>query len=301
MNRPASRHREPDSALPGQLPTARREERSTRPDERPPDAFYALWLDPTMTYSCALWAEGDGLLQAQLRKIDYHVAQAAAASADRVLDLGCGWGGTLRRLTGTHGVRHAVGLTRSPQQAALARARAGPRCEVRQEDWAAHRPDAPYDAILCIGAFEHVAGLRLSRDEKVAGYRAFFSRCRSWLRPGGLLTLQTIALGYPADGPGEARDALRMALTLLPGSQLPTLAEIHEAGADLLTCVRMRNDHDDYARTCQCWLQRLLAARDRAVALVGDATVTEYEQYLRASVRLFELGCMSLLRVTFRR
>ncbi|MEU4211566.1 class I SAM-dependent methyltransferase [Streptomyces sp. NPDC026206] len=273
----------------------------TRPGSGPPDAFYALWLDPTMTYSCALWAAGDSLEQAQIRKIDHHVAQAAAAGAARVLDIGCGWGGTLERLVRTHGVRHAVGLTLSRQQAARARVRARPRGEVRLEGWTDHRPEAPYDAILCAGAFEHVAGLHLTREEKVAGYRAFFSRCRSWLRPGGRLSLQTIAGGYPAKGPQAARDAMLMALTLFPGSQLPGLAEIHEASSGILTCLRVRNDHDDYARTCRCWLERLLAARERAVALVGDETTGDYERCLRASVRLFEQGHASLLRFTFQR
>ncbi len=265
-----------------------------------PDDFYALWLDRTMTYSCALWADGDTLEDAQIRKIDYLAAQAGAGGAARVLDIGCGWGGTLERLVRTHGVGHAVGLTLDRRQAARARQRAA-RCEVRLEGWADHRPDARYDAILCAGAFEHIAGLELSREEKVAVYRDFFTRCRSWLRPGGRLCLETVAAGYPPDGPQAARDAMLTALTLFPGAQPPGLAEIHEASSGTLTCVRVRNDHDDYARTCRCWLERLLASGARAVALVGDETTADHERCLRASARLFEQGHASLLRFTFRR
>src|SRR5712671_4640805 len=80
--------------------------------------FYAMWLDPTMTYSCALWDDAADLHAAQLAKIDYHIAQARAHGADRVLDIGCGWGPTLHRLVSVGGVRNAVGLTLSKEQAA---------------------------------------------------------------------------------------------------------------------------------------------------------------------------------------
>src|SRR5215212_4888186 len=78
--------------------------------------FYELWLDPSMSYSCALWATGDAaatdtLEAAQLRKIDFHLPQARAAGKQQVLDIGCGWGATLRRLVEVHGVGQVVGLT----------------------------------------------------------------------------------------------------------------------------------------------------------------------------------------------
>src|SRR5262245_33777912 len=82
--------------------------------------FYALWLDNTLTYSCALWldADSDGDLEtAQIRKIDHHIISARARRVERVLDVGCGWGAVLRRLVSDYGVRHATGLTLSVAQA----------------------------------------------------------------------------------------------------------------------------------------------------------------------------------------
>src|SRR4030088_3614984 len=88
--------------------------------------FYRLWLDDSMSYSCALWDGSDDSLQAaQMRKIDYHIAQAQAAGAGRVLDVGCGWGAVLKRLTTVYGVGQAVGLTLSREQ----------------EEWAVSTPD----------------------------------------------------------------------------------------------------------------------------------------------------------------
>lgn len=80
--------------------------------------FYALWLDSTLSHSGAMWNPGDNLETALLRKIDYHIEQSGAPGAERVLDIGCGWGGRLKRLVKTYEVKKAVGLTLSPAQAA---------------------------------------------------------------------------------------------------------------------------------------------------------------------------------------
>jgi hypothetical protein len=91
------------------------------------DAFYALWLDPTLTYSCALWQDGDDaddLAAAQLRKLDYHLACAGAPRARRILDIGCGWGSLLERALMQPHIETATGLTLSATQFAHIRARA---------------------------------------------------------------------------------------------------------------------------------------------------------------------------------
>src|SRR5688500_8349804 len=81
------------------------------------NGFYQLWLDADLNYSCAMWHENDTLEEAQLRKLDHHIAAARAQGGARVLDIGCGWGSLMRRLVEHHGVDRAVGLTLSAQQA----------------------------------------------------------------------------------------------------------------------------------------------------------------------------------------
>src|SRR5262245_41656013 len=131
------------------------------------DEFFRLVLGPDMVYSCALFREGDDLTAAQMRKLDYHIAEASALRASRVLDVGCGWGALLTRLVEHAGIGHAVGLTLSPSQAEwICRSpRAG--IEVRQEHWRDHKPEKRYDAVISIGAFEHFANPGLSPDEKL--------------------------------------------------------------------------------------------------------------------------------------
>ena len=100
------------------------------------DSFYRLWLDPTLSYSCALWGPDepdDQLEAAQRRKIAYHTAQARAQGASRVLDVGCGWGAVLRHLVEEAGVDHATGLTLSRRQANWASTGKHPRLDVRLE------------------------------------------------------------------------------------------------------------------------------------------------------------------------
>jgi cyclopropane-fatty-acyl-phospholipid synthase len=157
--------------------------------------FYRLWLDETMTYSCALWAEGDTLERAQLRKLDHLIEGARAGGADRVLDVGCGWGALLVRLVELHGVKHATGLTLSRAQAEAVAALQDERIDVRVENWAEHEPGERYDAIISIGAFEHFARFGMTRRERVAAYRKFFAFCWELLPPGGRLVLQTNAKG----------------------------------------------------------------------------------------------------------
>ncbi|WP_351226893.1 class I SAM-dependent methyltransferase [Streptomyces sp. NPDC002133] len=155
--------------------------------------FYRLTLGPELVYSYGMWEEGDTLESAQLRKLDYHAEAANAVGADRVLDVGCGWGSLMQRLVENHHVGHVVGITMSPGQVAWIRDQNWPRCEVRTENWFDHVPTAPYDSIIAIEAIEHFAGNNILRAKRVARYREFFERSHSWLRPGGRMSLQSNA------------------------------------------------------------------------------------------------------------
>ncbi len=264
--------------------------------------FYRLWLDETLTYSCALWEEGDTLEQAQVRKLDHLVEQARARGARRVLDIGCGWGSLLERVVTVHEADRVVGLTLSAEQAQLASARCGPRCDVRLESWTEHEPDEPYDAIISIGAFEHFARYGLDRDERVAGYRRFFRRCRDQVAPGGRLALQTNAKGSNVRLDRQAISDLRFIIeTIFTESELPWLSEITAASERSFELISARNDAEHYALTCREWLARLRRNREAAVDLVGEQVVADYERYLGATVGHFEKRHLALLRLVFER
>ena len=139
--------------------------------------LFRLFLDRECCYSCAMYDEdSDSFEAAQQRKLEYHIQQAHADGAARVLDIGCGWGALQKRLVKEHQVKVAVGLTLSENQAEWIRSMDLPGVEVRVESWSDHVPAAPYNSIISIGAFEHFAR-PCSRPERVRGYCDFFERC----------------------------------------------------------------------------------------------------------------------------
>jgi cyclopropane-fatty-acyl-phospholipid synthase len=260
--------------------------------------FYRLFLDPSLTYSCALWTdEADTLEQAQRRKIDFHVEQARAAGAGAVLEVGCGWGSVLRRLVGEHRVARAVGLTLSDAQATWVRAAADERIEVRLENWFDHEPAAPYDAVISVGAFEHFARPGIDPRSKVDSYRRFFTSCHRWLRPDGHISLQTIS--YENTRRGEGSPFIHG--EIFPEADVPRLADIAEAVEGRFEIVALRAERDQYERTCRAWLANLRRLRPEAVALVGEDQVARYEKYFKLCIVGFRIARVNLLRLTLRR
>jgi cyclopropane-fatty-acyl-phospholipid synthase len=259
--------------------------------------FYRLWLDSTMSYSAAMWEEGDTFEAAQVRKLEFHTKQARASGAKRVLDVGCGWGALLKYLVEMHGVERAVGLTLSKNQAEWIASYNLPQIEVRVESWTDHSPEAPYDAIASMGAFEHFARPNLSEEERVAGYRLFFQRCHQWLKPGGWMSLETVSYEN-----AHSEDLSEFFLTeIYPESDLPTLADIAKATERLFEIVRLRNDREDAANTWRAWLAGLRANRGKAIEIVGEKIVAHYEKYLKLSIIGNHTGTMGQLRMALRR
>ena len=254
--------------------------------------FFSLVLDPEMVYSAALFEGDDDLATAQLRKLDHHIAAARAANTERVLDIGCGWGAMLRRLTGHAGVKSATGLTLSASQARWIRDHSGPGIQVLEEDWRDHKPAQRYDAIISIGAFEHFVHKGLDPARKLEAYREFFAFCDRVLVPNGRVSLQTIAYSEPFSSPPVIEKTF-------PDSELPLTWEPIAAAQGRFELMALRNDRDDYYRTLRLWEQNLLQNRARAVELAGEAGVTEFREYLRISAFAFRTGITSLLRMSF--
>ena len=195
--------------------------------------FYMLWLDRSVHgYSCGIWdldhPGTETLERSQEQKVDFY---AGALGVDRdsvLLDVGCGWGGTVRRFVEHHDARQVVGLTRSPAQLAWVEQHPIPRSDVRLENWARHRPLQRYHGISCIEAYEHFARDRAARDQKIRVYWAFFRSCHDWLVDDGRLVMQancfensTVAMSEPDQGP---------ITDLLRGPVLPEATLAHLSG-----------------------------------------------------------------------
>lgn len=261
--------------------------------------FYRLWLDARMVYSCALWPGelDDDLEAAQLAKLDWHATAARADGAGRVLDVGCGWGAMMRYLTDERGVAHVTGLTLSSDQAAAAPSSG--KAETRLEDWRDHRPSAPYDAIVSIGAFEHFSRPELDKDQRRAVYRRFFETCALWLGEGGRLSLQTIA--WEDFDPATMKVATGFTEDIFPESSLPQLSDVTDAAEGWFRLVGFRSDAPHYEHTLRLWQARLEAAKVPASEMVGSDQYRRYHRYLRLSRAMFGRRVCTLYRMVFER
>ena len=158
-----------------------------------PAAFFSLWLDPYMVYSCGYFeSEGSSIEEAQERKLDRICRKLRLEKGQRFLDVGCGWGGLLIFACRHYEVR-ALGVTLSQSQADFARAaieRAGlkDRCEVRVADYRDLDQWGQFDRLASVGMFEHVGAKKLEE---------YFRQAYSLLRPGGLFLNHGVAFCNP--------------------------------------------------------------------------------------------------------
>ena len=268
------------------------------------NGFYRMWLGPTMMYSSAMWSPGQetaDLDDAHAAKIDFFAQWTVGAQ--RVLDVGCGWGGTLRRLHVQHGVQAGVGLTLSPAQQDWIADDPIPGSRIALQSWGSHEAASPYDAIFSFGAFEHFARPGTTSAERMCIYQQFFARCFDWLIPGGHLGLETIAHDQapdtaPQEGRGPQGDAV---VDLFPESVCPQLCEVVAGFEPWFEMVVLRSDAADFARTFRAWSVALRGRAGNARALVGDDVARRYRRYLISSEMQFRSGALTNYRLVLRR
>ncbi len=260
------------------------------------NAFFAAWLDPTLTYSSAMWdglAEDASLDEAQHRKHAYHAESIGAGEGMRVLDVGCGWGAMMRVLKDDFGVKECVGVTLSEEQHAHLRGQKTPGIDAVLTNWRDFKPDAPFDGIISIGAFEHFAHPEQTVDERREVYREFFKACRAWTQGKGRVSLQTIAYGNMT--PEEANPFISN--DIFPDAELPTLEDIEVAANGLFNIEKVRDDGLDYARTCEIWSRNLKRAVRSGVVDPQTDPADKYSRYLRMSAAGFRMRKIALLRI----
>lgn len=269
--------------------------------------FYRLCLGPTMTYSCALWEDGDTLEQAQIRKMDYHLDQANVAEGHMLLDIGCGWGQLLKRAVDTRQARRAVGLTLSDAQYNWTRIHLGdPRIVVKTQSWEDHAPDTLYDAIISVGAIEHFVRPEFSYRDREIRYRHFFNKCRTMLKPGARMSLQTITYGrgnfIAYDLPRGKSSIKKSAFSrIFPESDLPRLEELIKASNETFEIIQIRNGRLEYAKTVERWLANLQTNREEALNYIRPVVLTNYEDYFASVIKGMQHRALYLYRITLER
>ena len=273
----------------GRRHSPERDRRSVRHHYDVSNEFFAMFLDESMTYSCAFFSrDGSSLEAAQRAKLELVCTKLALQKGERVLDVGCGWGSFAIHAAREHGVS-VTGITLSEPQAELARERAAAAgvddlVDIRVMDYR-ELAGEPYDAIASIGMVEHVGANRI--DE----YARTLARL---LRPGGRLLNHGIArlrLGEPEAGPFSER-------YVFPDAAPLHLSRIQAAieGAGLETH-HVEGFREDYAETLRHWMRRLEDRIEEAEALVGAERIRVWRVYVRAARRGFETGFTSVYQV----
>ncbi len=264
--------------------------------------FFALFLDPSLTYSCAYFERDDmTLAEAQAAKVDLSLRKCNLRPGMTLLDVGCGWGATIRRAAEKYSV-HAIGLTLSRNQyehVAQALAEQPPAAgsaEVRLLGW--EEFDEPVDRIVSIGAFEHF------RKDR---YAEFFSRCHRLLPPDGRMMLHTI-LGYTWPTlqkrglPLEHEHVLFVKFLLkhiFPGGDLceqrVVIGHAEQAGFRVEHTQSLRTH---YAQTLDRWAANLRVRRPEAVVLTSNDVYDTYMHYLTGCARYFRSGHVDVMQFT---
>lgn len=250
--------------------------------------FFALFLDESMSYSCAFFSRGDASLErAQQAKLDLSAEKLGIGSGDRVLDIGCGWGSFAIRAA-ERGAEEVLGVTLSESQARLARSRveaAGVADRVRIEVGDYRDLSGSYDAVASIGMVEHVGRENID---------LYARRIASLLAPGGRLLNHGIARlrhSDPEAGPFSER-------YVFPDADPLQLSRVLEAleRAGLVT-LHVEEFGSDYAETLRHWARRLDENIDEATRLAGEERVRVWRLYLRAARNGFEVGFTSIYQV----
>jgi len=245
--------------------------------------FYRLWLDESLTYSCAFFPSKDcSLEEAQKKKREISLKKLLLSEEDTLLDIGCGWGSVLFDAVEKFNVKKAVGITLSREQynhikEEIERKKLRGRVEV----YLLHYKDLPrlnqkFTRVVSIGMFEHVG---------VENYKTFFERVFEVLEEKGLFLLHTIGKLHP-EKPSEW-----IRKYIFPGGYLPSLEEIIKAieGLDFYL-IDIDNWRLHYYKTLKEWLKRFEANKGWVIENLGETFFRMWKFYLTASAVSFKVG-----------
>ncbi|HEX3445902.1 MAG TPA: cyclopropane-fatty-acyl-phospholipid synthase family protein [Chthoniobacterales bacterium] len=284
----SGRNGQTPAKLSGELHSVERDRQAVTYHYDVSNDFYALWLDQQMIYSCAYFeTTDDDLDTAQERKLDYLCRKLRLRSGERLLDIGCGWGGLI-----IHAAQHydvdALGITLSENQAKLAneriaRASLQDRCRVELRDYRDVNETGGFDKLVSVGMFEHVGEIRLP---------LYFRHAWHLLRPGGVFLNHGIALRASERWPKGPTFLTRYVFP--DGHLVPinaTLRYAEEAGFEVRDLESLR---EHYAITLRHWARRLELHRDEALQVVDQPTYRVWKLFLRGSANGFAAGALNV-------
>ena len=251
--------------------------------------LYELFLDRDLQYSCAYFTDpGNSLEQAQEDKKAHIAAKLHLEPGQRVLDIGCGWGGMALYLNRVADV-DVLGVTLSEEQLKVARRRAeeaGVSDRVRFELIDYRHLEGRFDRIVSVGMFEHVGA---------AHYEQFFGKCRELLTDDGVMLLHTIGKLGGAGQPDPFTDKW-----IFPGYHLPSISQMATATEKVkLISSDIETLRLHYAYTLREWLRRFTEAHDKVIKLYDERFFRMWEFYLAGGIVMFESGAACNYQVQY--
>ncbi len=272
----------------GRRHSRERDARAVRHHYDVSDEFFELFLGPAMVYSCAIFSRGAQTLeQAQEEKLETVARKLELQQGDRVLDVGCGWGGFPLWAATKYGAR-VVGITLSPPQAEKARQRAeeagvADRIEIRVMDYRDLAGSGErFDAIASIGMVEHVGGSQID---------VYAQTLASVLEPGGRLLNHGITRLRHTDAEAGAFSERYVFPDAAPLHLSRNLLALERAG---FVTHHVEDFAPDYAETLRHWARNLDDNLQQAIRLAGPERVRVWRLYLRAARNGFESGFTSI-------
>lgn len=257
--------------------------------------FYQLFLDRRMMYSAACFANpNDDLERAQEKKLQNICRELELQPGQRLLDIGCGWGGLIAYAAQNFGVE-AFGITLSGRQAEVARGRIlaaglGDRCRAEVRDYRDLPDSGSFDKIASIGMVEHVGARHLPE---------YFGQTFRLLRPGGAFLNRGIC--RPEDGAKKHSKSFTEEY-VFPDGELEPIHEMLGAAENAGFAVRsVENLREYYAETLRHWVRRLESNAGKARQLAGDVTYRIWRLYMAGSAANFSAGRLHLFQTLLRK
>jgi cyclopropane-fatty-acyl-phospholipid synthase len=264
--------------------------------------FYALWLDPSMLYTCAYYRkDSDDLATAQINKLTHICRKLRLQPGERLLDIGCGWGGLVMHAAQNYGVQ-ATGITLSAAQAEWAQRRIaekglGDRCGVEVMDFRDLPVTARFDKISSVGVTEHVP------EDRQPDY---FAHVFQALEPGGLFLNHcevSIRAARRTNRLGERfgrwlwkRDQF-IDKYVFPDAKLVPLATVVRSAESVGFEVRdVESLREHYMMTLRAWVRGLERRKAEAIKLVGERTYRVWRLYMSAGAFGFRIAGLNIVQ-----
>ena len=256
--------------------------------------FFENILDSSMTYSCGIFEnENNSLRQAQEQKLDVLFYNSGLEVGQRILDIGCGWGGLITRASQLHGV-HATGVTLSEQQYNYSCSKNA------QDDLVASQEILFQDYRTISGEFDHIFSVEMLEAVGFKGIYQFFEKCALLLKKGGTIQIQVIIV------PDERYESYRrncdfIQKYIFPGGELPSLGVIEDAANKFgFSLNRSQSIAEDYVITLQKWRERLHINAEKIFKLgFSQRDFRRFDYYFSYCEGAFEAGHIDNFQLSY--